>query len=109
MTKQEFLDNVNSMLPEDKHLKSIPECIYKTIEKVYLHHPSIDATEGKKQIAELYVRFGFSIIMDMEPRANRMVEMESRLLSLNNSVNQLRAEMDLVRDGARVVEIEQEF
>lgn len=104
MTKQEFLDNVNSMLPDDKHLKSIPDNFYKIIEKVYTHHPSISETEGKKQIAELYVRFGFSIIMDMESRASRMAEMESRLLSLNNSVNQLRAEMDLIRDGARITE-----
>ena len=45
---------------------------YEVVETVYTFHPSISNTEGKNEIAYLYVNFGMRIILDMLPTAKEM-------------------------------------
>ena len=72
MNKQEFMSKVAEVTPKEKQIQEVPDREYSIIEKVYTFHPAISETEGKRQIAELYVNFGMALIMDMVPRAELM-------------------------------------
>lgn len=92
------------MLPEDKHINAITDKEYSVIETVYLFHPSISETDGKVEIAELYVRFGWAVIMDMKPRAELMAQkqvlaIERELSDIKSSMLALQQDMDIVRNG----------
>lgn len=99
MTKQEFLDNVNAMLPEDEHLNEITDGKYAVIERVYNFHPSISDVNGKNEIAELFVRFGWSIINDMRPRADLMCRKEADLAQAKANLKSVEAEIETIRKG----------
>ncbi len=99
MTKQEFLKNVNDMLPEGRRINTITDKEYSVIETVYAFHPSISEVDGKVEIAELYARFGWSLIMDMEPRAKLMAQKERELSDIKSSMLALQQDMDIVRNG----------
>lgn len=105
MTKVEFLTNITDMLSEDVVVPFISDGDYSVIEKVYTFHPSISETDGKRQIAYLYVTFGFAIIKDMEVRADLMAERERKLLSLNSSIEELKKEMEDIKAGRFLQEV----
>jgi len=73
---------------------------YACIEKVYVFHPCISETQGKKQIAELYDKFGMRLILDMLPTAEKAAELEKEILQKQNELNELAAEMKRLKDGA---------
>ncbi len=98
MTREEFMREVagaapggNEPMPTDRE--------YKIIEKVYVSHPSIDPVEGKRQIAELYVRYGMALIMDMVPRAKLMEEKESELMAAMDRVREIQKEIREISEG----------
>ena len=102
MTREEFMREValgvarsrpggNEPNPTDRE--------YGIIEKVYIHHPSIDPVERKRQIAELYVRYGMALIMDMVPRAKLMEEKESELMAARARVKEIQEEIREISEG----------
>lgn len=99
MTKQEFLDHVNSLLSEKERINTITDEEYSVIETVYIFHPAISEVNGKDKIARLYVDFGWSVIMDMEPRAKLMVEKIKQHADLRSSLLALEQDMDIIKDG----------
>lgn len=103
MTHDAFVDLVNSMIKcEDAQIGMIPGEDFDVIEIVYRYHPAIDDVFGKEQIAYLYANFGFSIIMDMLPRAEKMRCMEKQLANIESSLATLREEMEAVRKGMKL-------
>ena len=64
MTREEFEAHVAKVLPEGKTAPDPTDAEYKLIEYVYNFHPAISETDGKEQIAELYVKFGMCLIND---------------------------------------------
>lgn len=103
MTHDAFVDLVNSMIQsEDAQIGMIPGEDFDVIETVYRYHPAIDDVFGKEQIAGLYANFGFSVIMDMLPRAEKMRCMKKQLANIESSLAVLREEMDAVRKGMKL-------
>lgn len=101
MTHDAFVDLVNSMVKsEDAQIGMIPGEDFDVIRTVYRYHPAIDDVFGREQIADLYANFGFSIIMDMLPRAQKMRLLEKDYARIKSSLASLREEMDAVRKGA---------
>ena len=90
MTKQEFMNKV----AEDTD--------YALIERVYTFHPAISETEGKRQIAELYVNFGMVLIMDMLPRAEVMAKKESELREARAALSRIQEEIEEIRRGGEL-------
>lgn len=72
---------------------------YKVIETVYSFHPSISNTDGKEQVANLYVDFGFIILLDMLPRARVFQNIEYERAKINQSLRELEEEAYLARSG----------
>lgn len=103
MTNGAFVDLVNSMIQsEDVQISSISDEDFEVIETVYRYHPAIDVTFGWERLADLYANFGFSVIIDMLPRAERMRCMEKQLADIESSLATLREEMDAVRKGMKL-------
>lgn len=96
MTKQEFLENINAILPDGRKVNAVTDEEYKIVETVYCFHPSIADADGKEKIARLYADFGFTVIADMYPRAKAAESVERKRVHLSL----LLAELD---DDYRVV------
>lgn len=105
MTKIELLSIITDMQSDGSDFPSISDEDYALIEKVYTFHPSISEVDGKRQIAYLYVTFGFAIIKDMEARADMMAERERQYLTLKSSLDELKKEMDDIRSGRYIQEV----
>ena len=81
---------------------SVNECDWKTIEYVYTWHPAIDAVEGKKQIAYLYVNFGMSIINDMMNTAIAAEKAETALIKAKAAYESAKMQYEkLKKQGAK--------
>ena len=102
MTKQEFLDYVKELIPSNDPKYKVSDQDYSTIETVYQFHPSISDSNGKAEIAKLYVKFGMPIINDMKPRAELMAQKERELSDLDSSILALKQDMDILRNGGWV-------
>lgn len=70
MTREEFAKHVQAQRPELTGQVSDRE--WKLIERVYTFHPAISETDGKRQVALLYVEFGIRIFVDMSETAQSM-------------------------------------
>lgn len=86
MTKEEFL--------KETGMEDISGSHFEEINYVYAFHPSISETEGKKQIAQIYLSGGMAAIRDMTKRATLQERLERKrnniqymLLSLNKIVS----------------------
>lgn len=103
MTRQEFLKEVNKILPKGKRIDAITDEEYAVIEKVYAWHPSISNTDGKSEIAYLYVNFGWVLIVDMLRRAKAVEEKENEINRLQRdlevSINRLKKEKEMLEIG----------
>lgn len=99
MTKDEFLNHVNELLPQNKKISAITDKEYSVIEKVYTFHPSISDKNGKADIAKLYVMFGWAVIMDMLPRAELMAKKERELVDAKLSVLAVQQDMYIIKNG----------
>lgn len=99
MTREEFKAHVTKALPEGKTAPEPTDAEYKLIEYVYNFHPAISATDGKKQIAELYVKFGMCLINDMRPRATMMEQKERELREAMAALNKVKEEIEEIQRG----------
>lgn len=103
MTMQEFLTEVNKILPKGKKINAITEEEYSVIEKVYAWHPSISNSDGKGEIAYLYVHFGWVLIVDMLRRAKAIEEKENDISRVKNdfesSIKMLENEIEKLISG----------
>lgn len=79
MTREEFLIEVNKVSTAGQKINAITDEEYAVIEKVYAWHPSISDADGKREIAYLYVNFGWVLIVDMLRRAKAVEEKEDAI------------------------------
>ncbi len=100
MTREEFERECSRIKPEAACTPTDEE--YRLIEAVYTWHPSISETEGKKQIAYLYMNFGMSIIRDMQYRADLARKNEEKLSELRGEINKLQEEIRWIREGGEI-------
>lgn len=100
MTREEFEKSCIEVKPMDTKRPTDEE--YKLIEYVYQFHPSISETEGKRQIASLYMDFGMSIIRDMKPRAEVMQKKEDVLRSVQVQLRKVQEDIEEVRAGGEI-------
>lgn len=96
------MEKVAEVTPKEKQIKEVPDREYSIIEKVYTFHPAISETEGKRQIAELYVNFGMALIMDMVPRAELMAKKEEELRAAQIALSRVREEIEEIRKGGAI-------
>lgn len=66
--------------------KTVSDEDYSTIEYVYTWYPTISETEGKAQIAKLYMDFGMPLIEDMVERAGKTEKVEGDLIAAQRQV-----------------------
>lgn len=97
MTREEFENNCIQVKPQDNKRPTDEE--YKLIEYVYTFHPAISETEGKKQIAYLYMNFGMSIIRDMKARAELMEQKEYQIRLTKATLKKLQEQIEEIREG----------
>lgn len=102
MTKQEFMNKVAEVTPKEKKIAVVSDTDYALVERVYIFHPAISETEGKRQIAELYVNFGMVLIMDMLPRAEVMAKKESELREARAALSRIQEEIEEIRRGGEL-------
>ena len=102
MTKQEFMNKVAEVTPKEKKIAVVSDTDYALVERVYTFHPAISETEGKRQIAELYVNFGMVLIMDMLPRAEVMAKKESELREARAALSRIQEESEEIRRGGEL-------
>lgn len=102
MTKEEFMNKVAEATPKEKKIAVVSDTDYALIERVYTFHPAISETEGKRQIAELYVNFGMVLIMDMLPRAEVMAKKESELGAARAALSRIQEEIEEIRRGGEL-------
>lgn len=102
MTRTEFEHQVLEVVKEGKIPPEPTDEQYKLIEYVYTFHPSISETDGKKQIAMLYVNFGMSIIQDMKPRAELMEKKEAQLRAARMALEEVQREIAEIRAGGEI-------
>lgn len=95
MMKHEFISKVQEINGGvEPDLKSVD---WPIIECVYTYHPSIGNIKGKEQIAELYVNYGMRVIKDMVSTAMKCKELEEKLLSKRDELDELYKEFELAR------------
>lgn len=102
MNKQEFMEKLAEVTPKEKQIPEVSDREYTIIERVYTFHPAISETEGKRQIAELYVNFGMALIMDMVPRAELMAKKEEELRAARWELKKLQEEIEEIRKGGAI-------
>ena len=102
MTKDEFMSKVAEATPKEKEIPVVSNTDYALIERVYTLHPAISETEGKRQIAELYVNFGMVLIMDMLPRAEVMAKKEEELREARAALSRIQEEIEEIRRGGEL-------
>lgn len=103
MTREEFEKCVDTYGAEKgTETRPFTDEEYKTIEKVYTFHPSISELGGKKQIAQIYVDFGMSIIRDMVPRAEVMEKLENDQIKARNELERVTALIKEIREGGEI-------
>lgn len=96
------MEKVAEVTPKEKQIPEVPDREYSIIEKVYTFHPAISETEGKRQIAELYVNFGMVLIMDMLPRAEVMAKKEEELREARAALSRIQEEIEEIRRGGEL-------
>lgn len=100
MTREEFEKSCYEVNPKNR--KHPTDAEYKDIEYVYNFHPAISETEGKGQIATLYVNYGMSVIRDMKPRAERMEKLEKDLRTTREVLKDIESEIADLRAGGEI-------
>ena len=84
MTRQEFENLACSTVTNEE---------YKIIEKVYTWHPAIRNTDGKNQIATIFLAGGMAVIQDM-------VETAEMAMGIDNERRELEAKMSALKERA---------
>lgn len=89
---------INTKISKEEDV-NISDEEYAIIETVYAWHPSISNEFGKDEIANLYCFYGWALIMDMLPRAKKMMELENQLSVIRGEEHAVTHEMELLRNG----------
>ena len=89
MMKEEFEARVGEVTASD----------YAIIEKVYTWHPSISETDGKKEIAEIYEKYGMCVIRGMEEVADYMKKLDDERRELERRQALLNKRKEMLRNG----------
>ncbi len=95
MTKQEFETKITLLGSE----KPVSEDEFKIINFVYTFHPAISETEGKEQVAWLFINLGMRVFNDMTETAKRAEEIETQLNSLKGEMESYKAEYSQLKRG----------
>ena len=96
MTKQEFEKIIG---------KEINDKDYYLIDRVYIFHPAISETNGKKQIADIYNAGGMEVIRNMVETADIMSELEKELSTARMALERVKTRIQNVRENG--IEYEQ--
>ena len=72
---------------------------FKVIEYVYMYHPSISNTDGKRQIADLYKIGGMSVIKGMVDVAKQAQKLEGQIADLQSQLDGYKRILESLRDG----------
>lgn len=96
------MNKVAEVTPKEKKIAVVSDTDYALVERVYTFHPAISETEGKRQIAELYVNYGMVLIMDMLPRAEVMAKKERELREARAALNRIREEIEEIKKGGEL-------
>lgn len=78
---------------------------YRIIEEVYMHYPRID----KQGIADLYMKYGMTIIMDMLPRSEAIRELEEQLRRVNGEAHAIDKGITALKEGMNPGELPEEI
>jgi len=79
--------------------KTVSDSVYETIEFVYTWHPAISDVNGKRQIADLYLKHGMSLIRNMYEPASIMQLILGEEAKLNRRREKLRERRIRVENG----------
>lgn len=77
---------------------------YKIIEKVYTWHPAIRNTDGKNQIATIFLAGGMAVIQDMVETAEMAMEIDNERRELEAKMNALKERTDRLSSGDKTFE-----
>lgn len=79
--------------------KTVSDCDYSIIEKVYTWHPAIDEAKGKDQIATLYETGGMPLIKSMLEAANIMMNLEKERQEAMRRLEKINSRIKVVTGG----------
>lgn len=79
--------------------KTVSDCDYSIIEKVYTWHPTIDEAKGKDQIAALYETGGMPLIKSMLEAANIMMNLEKERQEAMRRLEKINSRIKVVTGG----------
>lgn len=96
------MSKVAEATQKENEIPVVSDTDYALIERVYTFHPAISETEGKRQIAELYVNFGMVLIMDMLPRAEVMATKERELREARAELSRIQEEIEEIKRGGEL-------
>ena len=86
MLRSEFVE----LLKENSGNSDVADGDYLVIEHVYNNHPAI---ADKKHMVELYLSYGMSVIHDMVGRADRVLEVETKIQKQRVLLEELKGEL----------------
>jgi hypothetical protein len=92
MNKQEFEAIVCDSITNEE---------FEVIQYVYNFHPCISEVRGKKEIAELYKKFGLRVIKDMTETAKKADELEQLIHDYEYKLQQLKIEYQDLKEGVK--------
>lgn len=90
MTKQEFEKLARSTVTNEE---------YKIIEKVYTWHPAIQNTDGKNQIATIFLAGGMAVMKNMQETAEYMIRLDKEMAALKAQTEKVKNRMEAVASG----------
>lgn len=85
MNRDEF-DRECRAINKNYNSAQVTDDMFSDINFVYSCYPTISEVEGKKQIAYLYMTFGFSVIQDMQDRAMEAVKVDDEIHRLRDEL-----------------------
>ena len=92
MQIHEFIEKVKEFSGDDIS-DNLDNATYEIIETVYTYHPKV---KDKDTIAELFCRFGLILILDMHPRAERIMQKEREIQLAKQNLAKLQEEMEML-------------
>lgn len=98
MMRDEFENRVAEIVGKAVYTKP-SSADWITINQVYTFHPAIKNVGGQQQIAKIYVELGMAVINDMAPRAEKLMDLESKRFQAQAALNAIDAEIAELSKG----------
>lgn len=98
MNREEF-DRECQRISKDYHAASVTDEMFSDINFVYTWYPTVSETEGKQQIAYLYITFGFAIIQDMHDRAREALKIDHEIARARERLRRREDQQSQLRNG----------